>query len=48
MAAAAGAHTVEINLEPGAVRSAFREHHYGPAGTEVPAFVATLLGGGSH
>ncbi|MDF3031150.1 MAG: Silent information regulator protein Sir2 [Moraxellaceae bacterium] len=42
-AALAGAHTVEINLEPTVTRSAFDEHRYGPAGQVVPAFVAQLL-----
>ena len=36
LARAAGAHTVEINLEPGATSTAFHEHRYGPAGTVVP------------
>jgi NAD-dependent deacetylase len=40
----AGAHTVEINLEPTVVRSAFDEHLYGPASAMVPAFVERLLG----
>jgi NAD-dependent deacetylase len=37
--------TVEINLEPSAVRSRFAEHRAGPAGELVPAFVAELLAG---
>ncbi len=43
-AAAVGAHTVELNLEPSAVESAFAEKKYGPAGTLVPEFVSTLQG----
>ncbi len=39
----AGAHTVELNLEPSNVEDAFAEHQYGPAGIEVPAFFRTLL-----
>jgi len=39
----AGAHTVELNLEPSAVQSAFQEHRYGPAGEVVPAFTRQLL-----
>ncbi|MFN8760060.1 MAG: NAD-dependent deacylase [Tagaea sp.] len=43
-ARAADARTVEINLEPSEVASAFAEKRYGPAGVLVPAFVAELLG----
>jgi NAD-dependent deacetylase len=43
-AKAAGAHTVEINLEPSAVNSSFDECVYGMAGEEVPRFVDKLLG----
>ena len=39
----AGAHTVEINLEPSAVESAFHEHIYGLAGKKVPDFIHDLL-----
>lgn len=39
----AGAHTVEINLEPSAVESAFHEHIYGLAGEKVPDFIHDLL-----
>lgn len=39
----AGAHTVEINLEPTQIRNAFHEHHYGPAGKVVPGIVEKLL-----
>ncbi|MGI3168631.1 NAD-dependent deacylase [Pseudooceanicola sp. C21-150M6] len=40
---AAGAHTVEINLEPSAVVSAFAETRFGPATQTVPQWVADLL-----
>jgi NAD-dependent deacetylase len=40
----AGAHTVELNLEPSLVQSEFSEKHYGKAGTIVPDFVKRLLG----
>ncbi len=43
-AAAVGAHTVELNLEPSAVESAFAEKKYGPAGTLVPDFISRLEG----
>lgn len=39
----AGAHTVELNLEPSAVQSAFAETLTGPATELVPAFVQRLL-----
>ena len=39
----AGAHTVELNLEPSAVQSQFSEKHYGPASKVVPEFVKQLL-----
>jgi NAD-dependent deacetylase len=42
-ASAAGAHTVELNLEPSEGRSHFAERRYGPAGTVVPDYVADLL-----
>ena len=35
--------TVEVNLEPSAVGSAFREHIYGLASEQVPDFVDDLL-----
>jgi len=38
-----GAHTVEINLEPTAIESAFGEHIYGKAGTLLPALVENYL-----
>lgn len=44
-AARAGAHTVEINLEPSAVVSDFAETRFGPASIAVPAWVAELLRG---
>jgi NAD-dependent deacetylase len=40
---AAHAHTVELNLEPSAGSSLFREAHHGPATQVVPAFVERLL-----
>lgn len=45
MARAAGAHTVELNLEPSQVRSDFAEHVYGKATEIVPEFVAQVLRG---
>jgi NAD-dependent protein deacetylase/lipoamidase len=39
----AGAHTVELNLEPSEGESLFAETIYGPASRVVPAFVDTLL-----
>jgi NAD-dependent deacetylase len=39
----AGAHTVELNLEPSLGQSLFAERHYGPATEIVPAFVERLL-----
>lgn len=42
-ARAAGAHGVELNLEPSQVHNAFQEHRYGPATEVVPAMVAELL-----
>ena len=43
IARSAGAHTVEINLEPSAVESTFHEHVYGLAGEKVPDFTDELL-----
>lgn len=40
---AAGAHTVELNLEPSEGRSLFAEAIYGPATSVVPAYVDRLL-----
>jgi NAD-dependent deacetylase len=37
------AHTVEINLEPGALNSRFAEHRRGPATEVVPRYVDELL-----
>ena len=37
------AHTIEVNLEPSVMRSAFAECRYGPAGSVVPALVDELL-----
>jgi NAD-dependent deacetylase len=39
----AGAHSVEINLEPSQVQSRFAEHIYGKAGEVLPGFVDELL-----
>ncbi len=44
-AAAAGARTLELNLEPSAGTPLFDEARHGPAGTLVPAWVEELLGG---
>lgn len=43
VANAAGAHTIELNLEASRVRTAFREHREGPASQLVPAWVDELL-----
>jgi NAD-dependent deacetylase len=40
---AAGAHTVELNLEPSEGATLFAEHRYGLAATVVPAYVEELL-----
>ncbi len=45
IAAMAGAHTVELNLEPSDGASKFAEAIHGPATTVVPAYVAKLLDG---
>jgi NAD-dependent deacetylase len=39
----AGAHTVELNLDPSDGASLFAETHYGPATEVVPRFVTTVL-----
>ena len=39
----AGAHCVELNLEPSEGASLFTEHHHGPAGDVVPRYVERLL-----
>ncbi|TDK42428.1 NAD-dependent deacylase [Antarcticimicrobium luteum] len=44
-ATAAGAHTVELNLEPSATVSRFAETRFGPATRTVPEWVAELLAG---
>lgn len=38
-----GAHTVELNMEPSQVQSAFEECYYGPATDVVPHFVEQLI-----
>ncbi|MHA1568100.1 MAG: Sir2 family NAD+-dependent deacetylase [Alphaproteobacteria bacterium] len=43
---AAGAHTIELNLEPSEGASLFAEAIYGPATEVVPAYVDKLLAGG--
>lgn len=45
-ARAAGARTVELNLEPSVLRGLFAEGAYGPAGRIVPEFVERLLASG--
>ncbi len=42
----AGAHTVELNLEPSAVNLSFVERKYGQASEIVPSYVDRLLAGG--
>ena len=39
----AGAHTVELNLEPSEGATLFDERHYGPATVIVPSYVRRLL-----
>ena len=46
-AAAAGAHTVELNLEPSELASGFDELRSGPASRVVPDWVGDLLSGRS-
>lgn len=43
IANAAGAHSVEINLEPSNTQDAFAEHRHGKAGIEVPRYLQSLL-----
>lgn len=43
VASRAGAHTVELNLEPSEVASGFDEVRYGPASVEVPRWVDDTL-----
>ena len=45
LARAAGAHTLELNLEPSAGTPLFHEARHGPAGVLVPAWVEEVLGG---
>jgi NAD-dependent deacetylase len=47
VAAEAGAHTLELNLEPSSRASAFAEARFGPATQVVPAWVDELLTGTS-
>lgn len=42
-AAEAGAHTVELNLEPSDTASYFQEFHHGPATDVVPQYVQSLM-----
>lgn len=42
----AGAHTIELNLEPSEVSGCFAERRLGPASRIVPAWVEELLEGG--
>ena len=42
---AAGAHTIELNLEPSQGATRFAEARHGPATELVPALVARLLAG---
>ncbi|GAB5468930.1 MAG: NAD-dependent protein deacylase [Rhodospirillales bacterium] len=42
-AKAAGAHCVELNLEPSEVAPDFAEHHHGPASQVVPDYLQSLL-----
>lgn len=44
-ACAAGAHTVELNLEPSEACSLFAQAIHGPATAVVPPFVERLLAG---
>lgn len=44
-ARAIGAHTVELNLEPSLGIDSFLEHHHGPAGSVVPAWVDAFIAG---
>ncbi|MDH3451976.1 MAG: NAD-dependent protein deacylase [Gammaproteobacteria bacterium] len=48
LAAAKGAHTVELNLQPSAVASHFAEKRYGTATELVGDFVARMLGTGTE
>lgn len=44
LATDAGAHTLELNLEPGSTSRAFRESRLGSASGIVPSWVAEILG----
>jgi len=44
-ARSAGAHTIELNLAPSSVVSAFAETRFGPATEVVPAWVSELIAG---
>lgn len=44
-ARAAGAHCVELNLEPSEISGEFHAHRFGPASREVRAWVADMLAG---
>jgi len=41
----AGAHTVELNLEPSEGKTLFAEQAYGPATSVVPAYIARMFSG---
>jgi NAD-dependent deacetylase len=41
----AGAHTVELNLEPSEGATLFHEAHHGPASKAVPRYVERILSG---
>lgn len=43
MANQAGAHTVELNLEPSQVESEFKEKIYGPASEVVASYLRQLM-----
>jgi len=43
VASAAGAHTVELNLEPSKVESNFDEHIYGAASEVLPTYIEQIL-----
>lgn len=43
LASEAGAHTIELNLEPSSQNSNFAEHHHGPATQLVPQWVERFL-----
>ena len=45
VAANAGAHTIEINLEPSRIKDNFAEHLYGKAGDVLPGYLQSLLDG---